>query len=183
MRDSAGRNTFGKRPRSPTAEGGGIAVRTGQTTRQFDAVVVAAGAWSKKFAKQMGDSVSLDTERGYHISFASTGDEPCCVARLGFLKNIVFCRRCTTVFHWSVVMNWQDSKRPPDYRRIRAMAPFARSVLPGLAEQRFNANGWVIVRPRLTPCPSSGIAKLQERVLRLWSRPPWVSLWQRSPPN
>jgi D-hydroxyproline dehydrogenase len=33
-------------------------------------VVVAAGAWSRSLARQGGDNVPLDTERGYHIEFA-----------------------------------------------------------------------------------------------------------------
>lgn len=32
-------------------------------------VVLAAGAWSKKLAAQMGDKVPLDTERGYHLEY------------------------------------------------------------------------------------------------------------------
>ena len=32
-----------------------------------DAVVLAAGAWSKSLATELGDRVPLDTERGYHI--------------------------------------------------------------------------------------------------------------------
>jgi glycine/D-amino acid oxidase-like deaminating enzyme len=33
-------------------------------------VVLAAGAWSRSLARQAGDNVPLDTERGYHIEFA-----------------------------------------------------------------------------------------------------------------
>ena len=29
-------------------------------------VVIACGAWSRSLAKQMGDNIPLDTERGYH---------------------------------------------------------------------------------------------------------------------
>ena len=36
--------------------------------RNFDAVVIAAGAWSKELARQVGDRVPLDTERGYHLN-------------------------------------------------------------------------------------------------------------------
>ncbi|HLS69569.1 MAG TPA: FAD-dependent oxidoreductase [Kiloniellales bacterium] len=35
----------------------------------FDRVVVAAGAFSGKFAQQCGDPIPLDTERGYHVTF------------------------------------------------------------------------------------------------------------------
>ena len=32
-------------------------------------VVLAAGAWSRSLAQQVGDKIPLDTERGYHIEF------------------------------------------------------------------------------------------------------------------
>ena len=34
-----------------------------------DAVVIAAGAWSKQLAASVGDRIPLDTERGYNITF------------------------------------------------------------------------------------------------------------------
>lgn len=37
--------------------------------RSFDQVVVAAGALSGQFARQCGDAIPLDTERGYHVTF------------------------------------------------------------------------------------------------------------------
>jgi D-amino-acid dehydrogenase len=37
--------------------------------RSFDRLVIAAGAWSANLVRQVGDRVSLDTERGYHIAF------------------------------------------------------------------------------------------------------------------
>lgn len=127
------------------AEGGGIAVRTDKTTRQFDALVVAAGAWSKQFAKQMGDSVCLDTERGYHISFASAGDE--LLRRpVGFPE-----KHCVlSPMHDGISLVSGDElaglKAPPDYRRIRALVPFAHSVLPGLAERQIQRE-WMGYRP------------------------------------
>ncbi len=126
-------------------EDGRIAVRTDKTTRQFGAVVVAAGAWSKKFAKQIGDSVCLDTERGYHISFASTGDEM--LRRpVGFPE-----KHCVlSPMHDGISLVSGDElaglTAPPDYRRIRALVPFAHSVLPGLAEQSIQRE-WMGYRP------------------------------------
>lgn len=37
--------------------------------RVVDRAVIAAGAWSKPLAAVLGDSVPLDTERGYNVSF------------------------------------------------------------------------------------------------------------------
>ena len=127
------------------AEGGRVAIKTDHTTRQFDAVVVAAGAWSKKFAQQVGDSVSLDTERGYHISFASTGDA-LLTRPVGFPE-----KHCVlSPMHDGISLVSGDElaglAAPPDYRRNRAMAPFARSVLPGLAEQTIQRE-WMGYRP------------------------------------
>lgn len=126
-------------------EGGGLSVKTDKATRQFDDVVIAAGAWSKQFAKQMGDKVSLDTERGYHISFGWTGGE--LLRRpVGFPE-----RHCVlSPMHDGISLVSGDElaglNAPPDYRRIRAMAPFARSVLPGLAEQAIQRE-WMGYRP------------------------------------
>ncbi len=41
-----------------------------------DAVVVAAGAWSKRLAAELGSAPPLDTERGYHVQFAAPGVVP-----------------------------------------------------------------------------------------------------------
>jgi len=41
-----------------------------------DAVVIAAGAWSKRLAAGLGGRPPLDTERGYHVQFAAPGVAP-----------------------------------------------------------------------------------------------------------
>ena len=56
---------------------------------QIDAkhVVISAGAYSKKFAKQAGDYVPLETERGYHIEYDMSEpllNRPCCSVEKGF---------------------------------------------------------------------------------------------------
>ena len=56
---------------------------------QIDAkhVVISAGAYSKKFAKQAGDYVPLETERGYHIEYDMPEpllNRPCCSVEKGF---------------------------------------------------------------------------------------------------
>ena len=47
---------------------GGVRLDCELGFRSFDAVVIAAGAWSKQLARQVGDRVPLDTERGYHLN-------------------------------------------------------------------------------------------------------------------
>ena len=51
----------------PAADGASVTI--GGATRRFNHVVIATGARSAQFAKQCGDPVPLDTERGYHVRF------------------------------------------------------------------------------------------------------------------
>jgi len=50
-------------------------------------LVISAGAFSKKFAKQAGDNIPLDVERGYHVEYDMKEpllSRPCCSADGGF---------------------------------------------------------------------------------------------------
>ena len=108
-----------------------IEVRTDSARREFDAIVVAAGAWSKQFASQIGDAVSLDTERGYHISFKVESEpllaRPVCAPDRQFVLSPM---------HDGVTLVSGDElaglEAAPDYRRVRALVPSACELLPGL---------------------------------------------------
>lgn len=127
------------------AEGGGVSIRADGATRHFDSAVVAAGAWSRQFAAQLGDHVSLDTERGYHLSFGpSTHDllrRPVCYPE----KQLVL-----SPMHDGISLVSGDElaglNAPPDYRRIRALVPLACSLLPGITGQAIQRE-WMGFRP------------------------------------
>ncbi|MBA2675174.1 FAD-binding oxidoreductase [Ramlibacter sp.] len=124
---------------------GGVSVRTQQTVRRFDSVVIAAGAWSKQFASQLGDRVSLDTERGYHISWGST-DGPLLSRPVSFPE-----KDCVlSPMHDGISLASGDElaglTAAPDFRRIRALVPFVHSVLPGTRLQTVQRE-WMGHRP------------------------------------
>lgn len=113
--------------------------------RRFDSVVVAAGAWSKELARQVGDRVFLDTERGYHLNL-----EP---GEAGELRRpTVFADR-----GGFVLAPMQDGIRltsgvelaglnaPPDFARIRRLIPKAQAMLPGLSDRV--TRQWMGYRP------------------------------------
>lgn len=95
-------------------------------------LVVAAGAWSRVLARQLGARVSLDTERGYHLNL-----EP--PAGPGLSRTVYFAD------HGFVLAPMSDGLRltsgaelagltaPPNLKRIYRLLPTAREVLPGLA--------------------------------------------------
>jgi D-amino-acid dehydrogenase len=122
-----------------------VSVRTQQTVRSFDSVVVATGAWSKQFATQLGDRVSLDTERGYHISWRQTNG-PLLSRPVSFPE-----KDCVlSPMHDGISLVSGDElaglTAPPDFRRIRALMPFVHSVLPGIRLQTVQRE-WMGHRP------------------------------------
>jgi D-amino-acid dehydrogenase len=112
---------------------GGVTVHAEVGTQKFDRLVVAAGAWSAKLVRQLGDRVSLDTERGYHIGFGPQ--------TTGLMRGPVVLPGMSMV-----LSPMQDGLRlvsgdelaglnaAPNYDRIRALIPAARRALPALCD-------------------------------------------------
>lgn len=128
-----------------TRSDGKIDIETQQQTRTFDKVVIAAGAWSKQFAEQVGDDVCLDTERGYHLSFASK-DQHLLNRPVSFPE-----KDCVlSPMHDGISLVSGDElaglKAAPNFRRIHSLTPFAKSVLSGL-ESRPIQREWMGYRP------------------------------------
>lgn len=112
--------------------GHGVTLRTDTTEMTFDRIVVAAGAWSARFARQLGDRVCLDTERGYHIRFPLGSERllrgPVVLPGAGFVLSPM---------HDGLRLVSGDElaglDAPPGYSRIRALVPEAARFLPALA--------------------------------------------------
>ena len=125
-------------------DNGGVRLDAELGFRRFDAAVIAAGAWSRQLAQQIGDRVVLDTERGYHLNL-----DP---GEAGELRRpVVFPER------GFVLAPMQDGIRltsgvelagldaPPDFARIRRLLPVARDILPGLSDRV--TRQWLGYRP------------------------------------
>jgi D-amino-acid dehydrogenase len=111
---------------------GGVRLDCELGFRDFVAVVVAAGAWSKELARQVGDRVMLDTERGYHLNLepGEAGElrRPVVSAERGFvLAPMLDGIRLTSGVELAGL------HAPPDFSRIRRLVPAAREALPGLS--------------------------------------------------
>lgn len=127
------------------ADSGDIHVKTDTQTLDFDKVIVATGAWSRRFAQQVGDKVSLDTERGYHLSLkSSTGsllNRP-----VGFPGKDCVLSPMQGGIRVCSGDELAGLSAPPDFRRIRLLEPFARSVLPSTADLSVQSE-WMGYRP------------------------------------
>jgi D-amino-acid dehydrogenase len=112
--------------------------------RSFDAVVIAAGAWSKELARQVGDRVPLDTERGYHLNI-EPGDA-------GELRRaVVFPERGFVLapmldgIRLTSGVELAGLHAPADFARILRLLPAARTALPGLSDRV--TRQWLGYRP------------------------------------
>ena len=123
---------------------GGVRLDCELGFRTFDAVVIAAGAWSKELARQVGDRVMLDTERGYHLNI-----EPGAAGELR--RPVVFPERGFVLapmldgIRLTSGVELAGLHAPPDFSRIRRLLPVAREALPGLSDRV--TREWLGYRP------------------------------------
>jgi D-amino-acid dehydrogenase len=113
------------------------------------AVVLAAGAHSKPLAAQLGESVPLDTERGYHAMIKAPEVAP----RLPIMD--VEAKFVATPMEEGLRMagtvEFAGLDAPPDWRRARVLLRHGQAMFPGLprtvAEDRVAL--WMGFRPSM----------------------------------
>jgi D-amino-acid dehydrogenase len=123
-----------------------IAVQTkqGRTLRARN-VVIAAGAWSHLLARQLGDRIPLEAERGYNTTLPPGAFDV--KRQLLFPGHGFVITPLDTGLRVGGAVEFGGLKRPPNFARSRAMLEKARRFLPGL-----NAEGgreWMGYRPAL----------------------------------
>jgi D-amino-acid dehydrogenase len=109
------------------------------------AVIVAAGARSKRLAADVGCDIQLDTERGYHVEIENPGitvERPVLVSEGAFFASMMQGR-----LRLAGTVEFAGLKRPPDWRRADAMVERARSAFPGLRAREWTR--WMGFRPSM----------------------------------
>ncbi len=97
----------------------------------FDALVVAAGAYSRMFTDEVGTSVPLETERGYHLMVTDPSIDlrlPVCFGAEKF-----FATPMETGLRLAGTVEFAGLEAVPDWRRAEALLANARKLLPGLS--------------------------------------------------
>ena len=128
-----------------------------------DKVIVAAGAWSRSLARQLGDDVPLDTERGYHLMLpASTRallNGPVMNGESSFVLSPM-----EDGLRLTSQVEFGGLSADPDYARVRSLLPAAKRMLPGLDAQEESV--WMGFRPSLPDSlPVLGFSSKSNRVL------------------
>ena len=110
---------------------------------EFDHVVVAAGAWSRRLLDPLGMHVPLESQRGYHVQFAGASGV---VSRTVILADRkVFVTPMEEGLRVGGTVEISGLERPPDPRRAAILERFARETFTGL--EGLTTTTWMGHRP------------------------------------
>ena len=121
------------------------AVRTAERNHNADIVVVAAGAYSRPLAAALGSCVPLDTERGYHVTFADPGidlDLPVLAVDGHFLMTPM-----TPGLRSGGLVEFGGLEAPPNPALHAMLARQTKQILPDLNTE--NPSNWMGYRPAM----------------------------------
>lgn len=144
----------------PAAEGVVVPVAGAQRmTAQH--VVVAAGAWSHRLARTLGERIPLETERGYNTTLPVTAFDLKRQLTFGGHGFVVTPLSCGVRVGGAVELAGLDA--PPNYGRSEVLLAKAKRFMPGLATE--GGTQWMGFRPSLPDSlPAIGAAARDARV-------------------
>src|SRR5690606_31776706 len=121
------------------------AVITEQGDIKADHVVIAAGAFSKPLAQQLGNTIPLETERGYH---AMVETEQALLTRpIMSAQGKYFASPMEEGLRFAGSVELGGLKLPPNYQRADALLRKGRAMIPAL--EGTNVTKWMGFRPSL----------------------------------
>ncbi len=144
----------------PLADGVEIVTSTG--TRRAGQVVLAAGAFSHRIARSLGEHIPLETERGYNTTLPSGALD--LRTQLTFGGHGFVVTRLTSGIRVGGAVELGGLDLPPNFRRSEAMLTKAKTFLPGLNTE--GGEQWMGFRPSLPDSlPAIGRARATGRVI------------------
>lgn len=145
---------------APDADGVTVSV-AGEGTRKAGHVVLAAGAHSHLLARTLGESIPLETERGYNTTLPGTAFDLRTQVTFGGHGFVV--TRLTSGVRVGGAVELGGLNLPPNHRRSDAMLRKAQAFLPGLKPE--GGVRWMGFRPSLPDSlPAIGAARATARV-------------------
>ena len=125
-------------------------------------VIVAAGAWSHRLARTLGDVIPLETERGYNVTLPVGAFDLKRQLTFGGHGFVVTPLACGVRVGGGVEFAGLDA--PPNFARAAALLAKAKRFMPGLRTE--GGCEWMGFRPSLPDTlPAIGPAALDERVI------------------
>ena len=126
------------------ARAGSLTLKAGGE-RKLDRLVICAGAYSNFFAREFGDKVLLEAERGYHLVIPDPG------ITLGRSLTYVKTPMAMTPMDVGLRLAGTDEfaglEAEPNWKRADVLWPFAKRCLPKLREIDNTVSRWMGRRP------------------------------------
>jgi D-amino-acid dehydrogenase len=124
-------------------------VRTDRGLHPASHVVLAIGAWSKSLARVLGDTVPLDTERGYHIMVRDPESSPT-IPTLWYEGKVV-ATPMETGIRFASMVEFAGLDAPPNWARAYNQLRIGQQILPALAREipENRLSKWLGFRPSM----------------------------------
>jgi D-amino-acid dehydrogenase len=146
---------------SPSGDGVAIRLNDGRTL-SASAVVIAAGAWSRRLTDPLGERIPLETERGYNTTLP--------LGAFDVRRQLIFGGHGFVVTPLSTGLRVGGAvelgglDRPPNFARSEAMLAKATRFLPGLKPE--GGRQWMGFRPSLPDSlPVIGPSRASPRIV------------------
>lgn len=124
---------------------GPVALQTTQGRIPVDRLVLAAGAWSGKLARKLGSKVPLETQRGYHVTYAQPDIE---VSRtVMWNTRSVFVNPMDCGLRIAGTVELAGLEAAPNYARANRLTEIAVEMFPDLNTAK--TSKWMGHRPCL----------------------------------
>lgn len=122
-----------------------VQVRASGRTIDSDVIVVAAGAWSHTLAEQLGDSIPLESQRGYHVMFPDSG----VAIQRPVVASETKCFATPMEFGLRVAgtVEFGSLSAPSNARRIEGLLRHSKALFPSLRSAEYSE--WMGNRPCL----------------------------------
>jgi glycine/D-amino acid oxidase-like deaminating enzyme len=129
------------------ADGCGVRITTSGATLPCDRLVIAAGAYSKSLAAQVGVDVPLESLRGYHLDLPGRGVQlngPLIDGEMNF--GVI---PMASELRLAGTIEFAGLEAAPVWQRAEMLLPLAKAMLPSLASDGKDAVRWMGHRPGL----------------------------------
>jgi len=157
-----GGNIANQKVTAITPQEGHVSVESDTTVLRSKHVVIATGAWSKSLAADLGDSVPLDTERGYNTTLPAGAFE--LKTHITFSNHGFVVTKAGEGIRIGGAVELGGLHLAPNYKRADLLLKKAKDFLPELNIE--NGTPWMGFRPSMPDSlPVISFAKNSQQVL------------------
>jgi D-amino-acid dehydrogenase len=118
---------------------------TSEGPLDIDVLVIAAGAWSARLTRRLGDKVPLEAERGYHITIRNPGVAP--TNPIASAKGKFVATPMEPGLRVAGLVEFGGLEAPPTAARHEALLAHVRRMFPGVDTS--DVTTWMGHRPSL----------------------------------